>query len=181
MPKTDRKSKTTMRGGWFRMYRDVLNDPKIQRLSPHLRATWLNLLCVAAGDPADQGHLPSDDDLAFALRMSIHDVRSHLDDLIIAGLIDILPDGTRQPHNWCERQPRGDRSAAFRMQKLRARKRMRDVTLDGDVTQGVTSRVTESSCSSSCSDSFPPRTNIHPRKSERVVVGHYTHETGGDA
>lgn len=33
---------------WFRLYHDVLTDPKVQRLSIELRWRWVELLCVAS-------------------------------------------------------------------------------------------------------------------------------------
>lgn len=128
-------------GGWFRFYRDALNDPKVQTLSPHLYKTWVNLLCLAAQDTSDNGLLPNDERISFALRMSVNDTRLHVDDLILAGLIDILPGGTRQPHNWLGRQPKKDRSV-HRMRKHRARKAAKQKG-DADVTRHETEGVTD--------------------------------------
>ena len=123
---------------WFRFYTEVLDDPKVQRLSPHLFKAWVNLLCIASkGD----GKLPSYDDLAFMLRMSVQDVASHVDDLILAGLIDLDGKGGRRPHNWEVRQYVSDTSAA-RVRKHRDKKKKG--TMNGDVTPDVTLHVTPS-------------------------------------
>jgi len=117
---------------WFRFYDDALDDPKVQRLPPNLFKTWANLLCLAS---KANGRLPSNDDIAFRLRLSIHDAAQQVEDLILAELIDILPNGDRVPHNWNERQYASD-SSAERMRKHRQKKKKVtcDVTGDGTVT-----------------------------------------------
>ena len=47
---------------WFRFYDEALDDPKVQRLAPHLFKTWINLLCLAS---KEDGTMPSNDDIAF--------------------------------------------------------------------------------------------------------------------
>jgi hypothetical protein len=104
---------------WFRFYAEVVNDAKVQRLSPTLFKTWVNLLCLASSQP--RGRLPTIDDIAFQLRLSVQDAGQQLDELILAGLIDIGPDGVRQPHNWETRQFVSDTSTE-RVRKHRASK-----------------------------------------------------------
>lgn len=113
---------------WFRIYDDVLDDPKVQKLSGELFKTWMNLLCLAS---KGGGILPTIDDIAFRLRISAQDAQQRLDDLILLGLVDIRSDGKQEPHNWPTRQMPSD-SSKDRMRKLRAKKR------DGDVTSHVT-------------------------------------------
>lgn len=127
---------------WFRFYDDVLDDPKVQRLSPHLFKTWMNLLCLAS---KHNGKLPSNDDIAFCLRMSVQDAAQHVDDLILASLIDIDSNGSKSPHNWSGRQYASD-SSAERMKKHRAKKRdgVSDVTRDAIESESDTDTDTES-------------------------------------
>lgn len=113
---------------WFRFYDDALDDPKVQRLSPHLFKTWMNLLCLAS---KHDGKLPSNDDIAFCLRMSVQDAAQHVDDLILAGLVDIDSNGSKSPHNWNGRQYASD-SSADRVRKHRKNKA--EKTCNGDVT-----------------------------------------------
>lgn len=117
---------------WFRFYDEALDDPKVQRLAPNLFKTWVNLLCIAS---KSDGKLPSDDDLAFKLRISVQDAAQQMQDLILAELIDIGPKGERFPHNWQSRQYASD-SSAERMRKHRKNKKENkgDVTGDGSVT-----------------------------------------------
>jgi hypothetical protein len=115
---------------WFRVYDEMLDDPKVQMLSPELFKAWVNLLALAS---RNGGVLPEKDQIAFALRASIQDTSSRVDDLIMAGLIDILPTGALAPHNWSQRQWKSDDSGE-RVRKFRASKRARN----GDVTVTVT-------------------------------------------
>jgi hypothetical protein len=111
---------------WFRFYTEALDDPKVQRLSDSLFKTWVNLLCVAG---QHGGVLPSIDDLAFRLRVSVHDMQQRMDELILAGLVDILPDKSRTPHNWSDRQFASDTSKErTRAYRERLRKTKCDVT-----------------------------------------------------
>lgn len=117
---------------WFRLYDEMLDDPKVQRLAPHLFKTWVNLLCLAS---KENGKLPSNDDIAFRLRISVQDAAQQVEDLILAELIDLDPKGGRFPHGWEARQYASDTSAE-RMRKHRETKKKKacDVTGDGKVT-----------------------------------------------
>lgn len=121
-----------MSNRWFRFYDEALNDPKVQRLPPHLFKTWVNLLCLSS---KNAGKIPCDDDVAFQLRLSVQDAAQQIDDLILAGLVDIDANGARVPHNWHERQYASD-SSAERTRKYREKRKKKtcDVTCDGDVT-----------------------------------------------
>lgn len=106
------------RNTWFRAYSEALDDPKVQRLHPTLFKAWFNLLCLAS---QHDGVLPSNDDIAFRLRVSAQDAQGYIDELIFAGLIDIRPDGSRTPHNWETRQFVSDTSTE-RVRKHRKQK-----------------------------------------------------------
>ncbi len=114
---------------WFRFYSEVLEDPKVQRLPPHLFKAWVNLLCLAN---STGGVLPSADDIAFKLRLSVQDAEGFVSDLILAGLIDITPNGLI-PHNWMKRQFISDCSTE-RVRKHRENK----AETDGNVSSAVT-------------------------------------------
>lgn len=102
---------------WFRFYTEALHDPKVQRLSPALFKTWVNLLCLA-NDQEDRGALPSTEDIAFALRVPFAKAVQMISELAEAGLID-APDGEQLlMHGWNKRQPASD-NAAERMANTR--------------------------------------------------------------
>lgn len=116
---------------WFRFYAESVNDPKIQRLPAHQFKTWINLLCLAS---SNGGKLPRRDDIAFQLRMSDHDAQVQLDDLIGIGLLDILPDGGIEPHNWKGRQYVAD-SSAGRVQKYRDKRKAAGLPMVSDYSR----------------------------------------------
>lgn len=108
---------------WFRFYTEALNDPKVQRLSPRNFKYWVNLLCLAA-ENEPRGHLPSDEDTAYALRLTEESWQTVAESLMRAGLIDAAPDGLKI-HAWDRRQYASDSKdtgAAERMRRLRARR-----------------------------------------------------------
>lgn len=116
---------------WFRLYDDLLDDPKVQRLSPELFKTWVNLMCVAS---KTGGKLPTASDIAFRLRISEQDAEQRISDLVLAGLLDIQPDKSFEVHGWRQRQCPSDTSTG-RMRKLRAKRRQKDAPKTGcDVT-----------------------------------------------
>jgi hypothetical protein len=144
MPENRKQFKTFPKhAAWFRMYHELLDDPKAQRLSGELFKFWINTLCLAC---RNRGTIPSADDVAFALRMSVHDAQGHISTLIDTGLVDIMPDRRLRPHNWDLRQfvsDTKDPTVADRMRRFRKRsKRARTVT--PTVTKTVTPCVTAS-------------------------------------
>jgi hypothetical protein len=107
---------------WFRLYEDVVNDPKLQRLPAKLFKNLINLWCISS---ANDGLLPSIKDIAFKLRLTEAKVQEVIDKLRAAGLIDETDEGL-QPHNWNGRQFKTDvedPTAAERMRRYRDRKR----------------------------------------------------------
>lgn len=107
---------------WFRLYNDVINDPKVQLLPKALRWAWIEMLCLAS---KNDGVLPPVEQIAFSVRASVNDAQADLDALILAGLIDITPDGRLTPHNWSDRQFVSDNSTE-RSRKHRENKKKRE-------------------------------------------------------
>lgn len=112
---------------WFRFYHESLDDPKVQRLDPATFKHWINILCVAA---RHHGKLPSNPDLAFALRIDEIALESLLDRLLIGGLIEVRKGGQNgsyiAPHGWDKRQYKSDSSSE---RVKRYRKRYKPVTV----------------------------------------------------
>ena len=94
---------------WFRMYTELLHDPKVQRLPPALFKFWVNLLCIVNEYSRDTGELPTAEKIAFAARM--RPVRSHsaVSALTTRGLVDAR-DGGLFLHGWANRQYKSDSS-----------------------------------------------------------------------
>jgi hypothetical protein len=103
---------------WFRVYNDLVDDPKVQRLDPTLFKALINLWCLAS---TNDGVLPPIDEMAFKLRMKPEKAQQVLNDLRAAGLVDANERGTR-PHNWDERQFTSDGSTS-RVKRFRERRR----------------------------------------------------------
>jgi len=91
---------------WLRLYHDVLDDPKVQRLDPGVFKIWINLLCLASRSEP-RGTLPDPGDIAFALRIDEGAARAALDELLERGLVEVT-DGGLAIHNWDARQFRSD-------------------------------------------------------------------------
>jgi len=112
---------------WFRLYSDILEDPKVQNLPPELFKFWINILCVAS---KNDGKLPPIKDIAFALRMSESETQEALKGIQKAQLIDEKSNQhgiTLAPHNWNKRQYKSDTSTE-RVKRFRNGKRNKGVT-----------------------------------------------------
>lgn len=108
---------------WFRMYHELLDDPKVQRLPAEVFKAWVNILCLAA---RNDGALPTVADIAFALRFSEEKTTRILGELSNAGLLDDEESGV-VPHNWGQRQFKSDVSTD-RVRRYRKRDRNVDET-----------------------------------------------------
>jgi hypothetical protein len=141
---------------WFRLYDEMLDDPKAQRLPPQDFKVWINLLCLAS---RNDGKLPCINDISFALRISENDAVTIVERLHIAGLIDKRnggPDGFRYcPHGWDKRQYKSDNSAD-RVKKHRE-KRNGDGNVSCNVTETSPDTDTESDTET---DIFMPETPV---------------------
>ena len=121
---------------WFRMYAEVLDDPKAQRLAPPLFKAWVNLLCLTA---KHDGTLPPIEDIAFALRTDEKSAHTTVGKLMDAGLIDAT-ETALQPHNWNGRQFKSD---ASNERVKRHREHRATVARNADVTLHETPPETE--------------------------------------
>jgi predicted transcriptional regulator len=106
---------------WFRLYDELLDDPKVQRLPPADFKGWINLLCLAS---RNDGKLPPTDDIAFALRETEDAVSTLLERLLNGGLIERRSGGADgmhyAPYKWGERQYKSDTSTD-RVKRFRQR------------------------------------------------------------
>jgi hypothetical protein len=103
---------------WFRVYVDLVDNPKVQRLDAALFKDLINLWCLTS---ANDGALPPIDEIAFKLRMKPEKAQRVLTELRAAGLIDDDQRGAR-PHNWDKRQFTSDGSTP-RVKRFRERRR----------------------------------------------------------
>lgn len=126
---------------WFRMYNEVLDDPKVQKLPAEAFRAWVNILCLAC---RHDGELPPITDIAFALRLTESKAADTLQILTDAGLLQVTGDGRYMPHNWNARQYKSDVSNE-RVARYRKRKSNGEcnVTHNDDVTANETAPETE--------------------------------------
>lgn len=159
---------------WFRLYDDVLNDPKVQRLSGDTFKFWINMLCIAS---KNGGVLPSIEDMAFALRVSNDVCSSLIDELKTCGLID---GGKRLvPHGWEKRQYKSDTSTD-RVKRFRERSRNVTETVSETAPDTDTETDTETDKNqkkipkkrdrSAGSAEFENFWSVYPRKINRAVA-----------
>lgn len=94
-----------LRGGcplaWFRFYDEVVDDHKVQQLTPSLFKTWVNCMCIAK---QNGGILPPIETIAYKLRVTIARAEAFIEALRLEKLIDIRNDGGLEMHNWPKRQ-----------------------------------------------------------------------------
>ena len=127
---------------WIRLYNEILDDPKLEKLTDFQYRCWIRLLALAnTGRP--RGTLPTIDAIAYRLRLRRTDTQRLVAALLGCGLLDPQEDGRLAPHNWSGRQKASD-GAAERMARTRAERmaRTREVievpseslTLNGEPT-----------------------------------------------
>lgn len=103
---------------WFRMYEEILDDPKVQKLSPELFKMWVNILALAS---RHNGILPSLGDCAFAFRVTEESVSIAFHELEKNDLLK-RKNGSFQPKGWDKRQYKSDTSTD-RVKRFRQRSR----------------------------------------------------------
>lgn len=101
---------------YFKLYNEVVADPKVQRLSDELFKAWINLLCICS---STNGQLPSINDIAFSLHIRLKKATRIVSALIEAGLFEDCQ-GIVKPHHWNERQFKGSLSTE-RVKRCRER------------------------------------------------------------
>jgi hypothetical protein len=107
---------------WFRMYREILGSPKIQKLKPELFRAWVNILCCAD----DDGRIPPLDDLAFMLRVPEVKAAEYLVSLVKAALVDKREGSAFFVHDWVDHQYTSDAESYNAEKQKRYRDRQRN-------------------------------------------------------
>jgi hypothetical protein len=133
---------------FVKLWDNILDNIKVQRLEPETFRAWVNLLAVTVryggryvtrdsnGNAVDEeddkggGELPSWEDMAFGLRTSKAAVKGHIDALVTAGLID----KTKRHysiHDFEKWNDSRDATAAKRQKEWRARNALRNAQRNG--------------------------------------------------
>jgi hypothetical protein len=112
-----------MTNTWCRLHSEMLDDLKVQSLSPEAFKVWINCLCLATKVNSG-GRIGTLDETAFAFRMKRESVSPLLSCLIEKGLIETL-DETFHVSKWRKRQYKSTTSTE---RVKRHRKRSRNVS-----------------------------------------------------
>jgi len=121
---------------WVRLYCELPNAGKVQRLPDHLFRFLINCWCLTGASEDDT--LPKFEEIAWRLRVDEEICKAYLSYLESIGLIEKLSDGRLRPHDWKQHQFISDDSKK-RVSKYRKKKKLSDVTAtdrysNGDVT-----------------------------------------------
>ena len=135
-----------MRRSWIKLYVEILDDPKIGKLTPWLKWRFMELLLVAA-ESDGSGLLAPVVDIAWRLRVTEDDLIKSLRTLSEIGVVRLIGDRWMVT-NFEKRQAK--MTGAERVQEYRRRERE---SVTSSVTKGYKGSVTESSSTSS-SDSL---------------------------
>ena len=121
---------------WIKIYHEILDDPKMGRMSDMLWRRTIELFLIA-GEQDNEGHLPKLGDMAYRLRLSDDELSKDLDELQKMNIIH-SDDGAWIVTKFAERQlPVSD---AERMRRFRERQRKENYYRDKPVTSLVTNR-----------------------------------------
>lgn len=167
------KEKSARYSRWFRVYTEIIDDPKTAQLSDRHGWGWVRVLSIAKR--SDDGVLPAIADIAFYLRCSRTDAENLISDLIELGLLDVISSGPSgsiiKPHNWDKRQFRWDGKDVTQADRKR-RSRLKKRTGHGRVTVEVTEVA-----SVSVSDSVEEDRDYSIQEEGKTLsVGEYTRE-----
>lgn len=112
---------------WLRLDDGVVDNPKVQMLSPVLFRAWINCLCIAK---KHNGQLPDMKLIGYRLRIPESRAGQMVEELISAGLFE-RRNGEIVPHDWNDWQFQSDVSTS-RVKQFRERQKA--VTRNGDET-----------------------------------------------
>lgn len=161
---------------WVKMYTEMLDDPKIGRLSDAVKWRFVSLILLA-GECDKDGYLSNGnelmtvDDIAWRMRITREQCEKDLESLVNCGLIDDI-DGAYFVVKFSERQgrPQSEKRAQWRERKARQNQKQ-EITQESRVNHAT--RV-EKSREEIASDDAPANEEIpqtEPRKpSERQTA-----------
>jgi len=106
---------------WIKLYDEILDDPKMGRLSDGAHRLCINLFLLAGRQDNRDGRLPDFEDIGWLLRLSPDDLQSYWGELERADIVSIS-DGNPHVNQFSKRQAAV--SDAERMKQYRERKRI---------------------------------------------------------
>ena len=108
---------------WFRLYNEILDDPKVLKMEERLRWRYICCICLANINQ-NRGFLPEDSDITLKLRLKPSQWEKTKQELINRGFLDLLPQGLAV-HSFDHRQYESD-SAKERMKRYRESMKQRN-------------------------------------------------------
>ena len=120
-----------MKNTWFRLYSEFASDPKVQTMPEAMQRRFVMVLCLKSAGALET---LTDEDLAFALRVTVEELAETKALFVRKGFID----DEWNVLNWSKRQYVSD-SSAKRTQRYRYRRGKtgsKKSDSDGDVTAG---------------------------------------------
>ncbi|MCA9929677.1 MAG: hypothetical protein KC419_14420 [Anaerolineales bacterium] len=118
---------------WIKLYDEILDDPKMGRLSDGAFRLCINLFLLAGRQDERDGRLPSLDDIAWILRLRTEDITALWEELERAGVV-CTKDESPFVVNFDKRQ--GAIDDAERMRRYRERKRQEKLQSSDDSVTG---------------------------------------------
>ncbi len=139
-------------GRWFRVYEEILDDPKVQKLEPSLFKMWVNVLALAS---RNDGVLPPMEDCVFAFRETEDTVSLAFIALEMAGLLK-RKNGRISPNGWEKRQYKTETSTE-RVKRFREKmKRATETPSESETESETEKKEKTSSLRSSVKKKKPP-------------------------
>jgi DnaD/phage-associated family protein len=136
---------------WIKLYVEILEDPKMGKMSEWLFARCIRLFLLAGREGKD-GMLPPVEDIAWSLRIDEDKTAQTLRDLAEVGVTHQTEDGSWCITNFAKRQAISDGAKRVKEYRERKKQHQQDVTCNDTVTLHA-SYSPSSSLSSSLSDS----------------------------
>lgn len=116
--------------GYVKLWDNVLDNIKVQRLTPDVFKAWVNLLAVTARYGGPKGELPTWDDMLFGLRSDRATIQGWIKALVTSGLID--RNGSHYSlHDFEKWNESRDKTAAKRQKEWRERNASRNALRNG--------------------------------------------------
>jgi hypothetical protein len=156
---------------WFRMYGEMIHDPKIGRLSDSEFRAWVSLLCLASNANNDGDTGLSQDDADWAARCNVTET---LHKLLDAKLVTITSKKTIKITNWEKRQFKSDKSNE-RVKKHRQNKQLEKCnvteTLQKQNSNALDTDTDNNNISTNVDiDENPPEANLSPDSAPVICI-----------
>lgn len=165
---------------WFRLYDEVLDDPKVQCLDGETFKGWINIMALAS---RNSGRLPTISHIAFALRISEDATRTLVERLLNGGLLDRASGGvdgyTYAPHAWSKRQYKSDNSSD-RVKRYRQRSKPVTETPPETDTETDNTLSKDSDAEASPDKLFWDNAKAYLGKSKASMIGKWARDYGKD-